>query len=403
MLLEAEAERTWLVGGGLRTPWTYRDLARALTNPAGGFSPEPTVASVLAGITRAVCRGEDLELNYDPLSREEPQVGEAAAHGDHTEISGILPDARWRQNASRVRLQTSGTTAAPRIVTHTVRDLARAVVVGERHQADVWALAFNPTHIGGIQVYLQALANRNTTVNLWGVGRDEALRRCRAWQVTHLSATPTFFRLLLPLGAAIESVKSISLGGEALDAALFEKLQAAFPAAKIHNIYASTEAGTLLKADGLEFVISPELQGRIQIREGRLWVHQSLLGQFEDAAEWYDSGDAVEGIPGQGERFRILGRFQAGINVGGEKVNPHEVEEALLQHPNVGAVRVYGRRNSVTGRLVMADVVRADGNPSESELRNYLGRMLPAYKVPRLIRFVDSLDLTGTGKVARRE
>jgi acyl-coenzyme A synthetase/AMP-(fatty) acid ligase len=157
---------------------------------------------------------------------------------------------------ARIALYSSGTNGTPTCVVHTLESLARAVVVNERHRDDVWGLAFNPSHIAGVQVYLQALANANTIVNLWGIEPAEVVERCAAWGVTHLSATPTFYRLLLSLEPVLPAVRSVSVGGESADPRLIARLRTAFPNARLHNIYASTEAGTLLMSDGVEFTLS---------------------------------------------------------------------------------------------------------------------------------------------------
>jgi acyl-coenzyme A synthetase/AMP-(fatty) acid ligase len=273
------------------------------------------------------------------------------------------------------------------------------VVRAERHRYDIWGLAFNPSHIAGVQVYLQAITNQNTVVNLWGLSPADSLARCRQWRVSHLSATPTYFRLLLAEGAVLPEVRSVSLGGEPADPHLLERLQAMFPLARLHNIYASTEAGTLLSSSGVEFSIPLERVADLEIREGRIWVRRSLLGEFAGATEWYDTGDRVELIPGDTQRFRILGRERCGVNVGGEKVDPVEVEQSLTSHPQVFLARVTSRQNSVTGEILTAEVVARSPDLTEQTLRHYLSSRLPSYKIPRLIRFVAELDLTRTFKV----
>jgi 2,3-dihydroxybenzoate-AMP ligase len=94
-----------------------------------------------------------------------------------------------------------------------------------------------------------------------------------------------------------------------------------------------------------------------------------------------------------------VGRERREINVGGEKVDPAEVERHLLAHPGVVLARVFGRSNSVTGALLAAEVVPRDPQVDEATLRQYLAARLRAPQVPRLIRLVSELELTRTGKV----
>ena len=82
-------------------------------------------------------------------------------------------------------------------------------------------------------------------------------------------------------------------------------------------------------------------------------------------------------------------------------MNPHEVEIVLSANPAVAAARVFGRANSVTGEILSAEVVARNPGLTESELRARLARHLPAHKIPRIIRFVEKLELTRTGKIRR--
>ena len=100
-------------------------------------------------------------------------------------------------------------------------------------------------------------------------------------------------------------------------------------------------------------------------------------------------------------RFRIVGRDRDWVNVGGNKVNPAEVEAVLLEHPGVREVRVFGRDNAVLGKVLCAEVVPAGAPVAEPELRQFLAARLQAFKVPRLIRSVPVLDLSRTGKLRR--
>jgi acyl-coenzyme A synthetase/AMP-(fatty) acid ligase len=98
--------------------------------------------------------------------------------------------------------------------------------------------------------------------------------------------------------------------------------------------------------------------------------------------------------------FRIIARDRDWINVGGSKVNPGEVEDALRSFPGVSDARVFGRANSIVGQLLCAEVV-ANPGLDEMAVRSHVERCLPTFKVPRLISVVDSIDRTRTGKLRR--
>lgn len=321
------------------------------------------------------------------------------------EGGGVGPDG------FKLTLFTSGSTGLPKQVTHGLGGLSRMVRLGERHGADVWGMAYNATHIAGVQVILQAFFNGNALVQLFGHGPAAVWRMIEAEGITHLSATPSFYRLLLGATAGDEDgttpveargVRAVTLGGERCDEGLRARLAARFPEARIRNVYASTEAGSLFVAEGEVFSVSPELAGRVRIVDGELQVAADLLGDFAGGAQsvtdgWYRTGDTVERVGDEPLRWRILSRERDWVNVGGHKVNPGEVEAVLLAYPGVIEARVYGRVNSVLGQILVAELV-ASPVPDEAELRAFLsGRLQPA-KVPRLIKFVARIARGRTGK-----
>jgi acyl-coenzyme A synthetase/AMP-(fatty) acid ligase len=301
-------------------------------------------------------------------------------------------------------LFTSGSTGLPKLVWQGISNLARAVKVSPLRAEAVWALAYSPTHVAGVQVYLQALANGCSLLDVRGMNRTGVYGALERYKVTHLSATPSFYRLLLPMDRPLLAVKSVTLGGESADAKLLAKMQELFPNARIHNVYASTEAGTLLVAADEVFAIAPGLEGKVAVRDGKLSVHHTLLGEFVGFAavdDWYDTGDVIETVSEQPLRFRIVARERDWVNVGGSKVNPNEVESVLAEHAGVTQARVFGRKNSVMGNLLCAEVVPGVPVPTEVELRSFLAERLQPFKIPRVIRFVDSLGTTRSGKLSR--
>lgn len=330
------------------------------------------------------------------------------------------------ESTARIGLFTSGSSGLPKLVWHSVSSLARGVRVSPRHAEAVWGLAYSPTHIAGIQVYLQALANNCRLVDLYERSQAEILTTIEQEEITHLSATPSFYRLLVSDGGSLKKIRSVTLGGEPVDARLIERLRLFFPNARFHNVYASTEAGTLLIAQGDQFEISATLAGQLVIREGTLHVHRSLLGEFSTSTansmpgestpaierqsaektaedpEWYDTGDVVEILNECPLRFRIVARQRDWVNVGGIKVNPHEVESVLEEFPGIRRARVFGRANSITGNILAAELQCRGIAPTEAAVREHAAARLQPFKVPRLIHFVDSFGQTRTGKLARQ-
>ena len=89
---------------------------------------------------------------------------------------------------------------------------------------------------------------------------------------------------------------------------------------------------------------------------------------------------------------------------GGFNVYPRELEEVLLTHPAVSLAAVVGVPHPSHGEEVKAFVVRAAGAElTEAELIAWCKENLAAYKYPRLVEFRDSLPMTATGKILKRE
>jgi acyl-coenzyme A synthetase/AMP-(fatty) acid ligase len=406
-------DRPFLVGRDGAVALTYADLGRRLaaTDHAPVLRPDST-ADALVGLVVAMVRQAPLRLVDGDFSAAElanlgvTDVQLAARSPLTSPMPASLAEAQALARAAAgftLSLYTSGSTGLPKQVTHRRETLARTLREGPRHAGDVWALAYNPTHIAGIQVALQAFSNGNTLVDVFGLDRAATQDRLRRWAVTHVSATPTFYRLLLPLEAPLPSVRSLTLGGERADPDLIGRLKAAFPVARLHNLYASTEAGTLLVADGELFGIHPAVEGKVRVEDGQLLVARALLATFEGRqieGDWYPTGDRVEIASDSPLRFRILGRTGDSINVGGAKVDPGEVEAALRAFPGVVEARVFGRPNSVVGTLLCAEYTSPEAL-AEPDLRSHLASRLQAHKVPRLIKRVETLAKTRTGKLSR--
>lgn len=392
---------------------TYGQLCERLRDPHYRPMLRPaSTAEALVGVLQALVRGAPLRLIDGDFSSAELAALDIDA--SNLEHRAPLPDAapsNWTAATAAatastgfsLELYTSGSTGLPKRVRHRLPSLTRTLKTGPHHRDSVWALAYNPTHIAGIQVLLQAFFNRNTLIDVFTLPRRAVWQRLETFGVTHLSATPTFYRLLLPAEHPLPRVRGLTLGGERSDAALLERLRAAFPSARLHNLYASTEAGTLLVAEGDVFGIHPGVEGRVKIEAGQLWVARELLAEFsgpQAAADWYATGDRVEITSEAPLRFRILGRETDWVNVGGAKVSPAEVEAALLTHPEVRECRVHGRANSVVGTLLCAEIV-SETPLDETALRAHLAARLQPHKIPRVIKRVPALALTRSGKLSR--
>ena len=307
------------------------------------------------------------------------------------------PDGNWK-----ITLYTSGTTGIPKKVSHDFKSITRFVKVSEYNRKNIWGFAYNPTHMAGIQVFFQALLNGNSFIRLFGLRTEDIYNEIVTNKITHISATPTFYRLLLPCDKLFTSVERITSGGEKFNEKTFRQLTKIFPNAKITNVYASTEAGTLFASKNDIFSVSTNYEHLIRIENDELIIHNSLMGSTDfKAEEWYNTGDVVEIISQKPLNFRFLNRKSEMINVGGYKVNPHEVEEAILTFKDIKDARVFSKTNSILGNIICCEIISANKKVTENAIRIFLQSKLQEFKIPRIIRFVEELSTTRTGKLKR--
>ena len=310
-----------------------------------------------------------------------------------------------QQSTSEITIFTSGTTGQPKKVVHSIDTLTRSVRLGDKYKGQVWAYAYNPTHMAGLQVFFQAFENQNTLVNVFNMQRSEVYQKISEYQITHISATPTFYRLLLPFEDSYLSVQRVTLGGEKSDNHLYENIRKIFPNAKINNVYASTEAGSLFAAKGDCFQIPEKIRDKFTVVDDELLIHKSLLGRsdsFKLEGDYYHSGDLIEWVDKESGLFRFKSRKNELINVGGYKVNPGEVEDVISAIDGVMQVLVYGKANSVLGNVLCADIqLEAGSELTNVDIKKALASQLQDFKIPRRIKFVEQFELTRTGKLKR--
>ncbi len=324
------------------------------------------------------------------------------------------PSSGWTAPSGfSVTLESSGTTGTPKRITHdftSLRGRVRAVEgIGAR-----WLLTYEPAAFAGLQVILTTAAAGATLVSVPGGGITELAAAARRHAVTHASGTPSFWRAFLMAGGdAPPPLVSITLGGEAVDQPLLDRLRQVFPSARLRHIYASTEAGALFSvADGLAGFPAAWLeQGRdgvgLRVRDGVLEVRspRAMIGDGQSdgwrEGGWLNTGDLVELSC---DRVRFVGRLDGLVNVGGVKVSPEQVELRLLAVPGVADAAVVPVASPVTGFLLTAIVVPEPG-VGEAPLRAALRAAtidLPPAARPRVVTLADRIPLSAAGKKSRR-
>lgn len=340
--------------------------------------------------------------------------------GRLTDIAGAVAAAAADDGRAEAPTQwwltTSGTSGVPKLVGHTLVGLTHRTRASPFSRGLRWGLVYQPYRFAGLQVVLQALLSGALLVDATQAEADERIDAMLAHDVDALSATPSLWRALLMTGRLnLLPLKQLTLGGEIADQALLQTLRRMFPQAKILHIYASTEAGVgFTVSDGragfpaiwLEPGAETPLAMRIDAR-GHLLVKpehgagQGIAAELVDADGYLDTQDQVRQ---DGERIVFLGRAGGVINVGGNKVHPETVEQAILAVPGILQARVYGKSSSMVGQLVVADVVADDpsnkGALQLAVMRHCLAS-LARHEVPAKLNWVDSIQAGDAGKMKR--
>lgn len=373
-----------------------------------------------------VARTAEADAWVSDAGAEPPSVPVAV----HSVAQADLQPCRLQRQAHRETdwvLLTSGTTGAPKLVLHRLASLVSAFAGRPEATAagQVWSTFYDVRRYGGLQILLRALWAGSLVLASAEEPIPDFLGRVAAGGVTHISGTPSHWRKALMSGAADTIAPAyVRLSGEIADQGILDALRAAFPRAVIAHAFASTEAGVAFEVeDGkagfpAERIGRPEAGVELDVSRGTLRIRspgnaQRYLGDapmLKDEDGFVDTGDRLDLREG---RYYFMGRAGGIINVGGLKVHPEEVEAVINAHPAVRMSRVSARRNPITGAIVTADVVLESPMPSQGgadasdalrqDILEACRKTLASYKVPAMIRFVPSLQVSASGKLVRRD
>lgn len=186
----------------------------------------------------------------------------------------------------------------------------------------------------------------------------------------------------------------------------------------IHQEYGSSETGTIALnlSDQLDKQIISvghplkNVQARLKYEDntdlGVIQINSpgKSIGYVNDGkfdSEWYTTGDL--GRIDEDGYIYIIDRMKRLINIAGLKVSPAEVEKCLQGHPEVVDVVVNGIKHQDFGEVVEALVIRRSTKLTEYDLIKFCQERLALYKVPKIIRWVESLPKSGTGKTIKGE
>jgi fatty-acyl-CoA synthase len=148
----------------------------------------------------------------------------------------------------------------------------------------------------------------------------------------------------------------------------------------------------------------PGEAGEILVRS-----YLTMRGYFGNAAEaartidsqgFLHTGDM--GIIRPDGHLRFMGRYKDMLKIGGENVDPMEVEAFLMSHPAVNLAAVVGLADARLAEVGVAFVRLEPGaRVTEGELIDFCRGQIASFKIPRKVVIVDDFPMTGSGKIQK--
>lgn len=363
------------------------------------------------------------------------EKAEAAAGAEGTEV--VVADAAWLASLAALPPRWEVATRADdpalfQYTSGTSRELPAAVKHPHRALVPLMAAALYGTGIrpgdaffcpsspawghGLVHGTLAPLAMGVTSGTY--AGRFDALRLMRAladYRITNLSAAATHFRMMRNSGEAHRfrfAIRKLSYTGEPMDAETLRFVEATFgvPAC---SMYGTTELGVVLVnfPGAADFRVKPgalgkplpglrvEVQrpdgspcapgetGEIKVFRRGAWVPTRDLGRLDEEGYFHHAGRADDVIISAGWTMSAV-----------------EIEDVLLQHPDVREAAAIGVPDALRGQVVKAFIVspRAGDPDFAAELQDFCRARLSRHEYPRLIAFAAELPRTPAGKINRK-
>ena len=174
---------------------------------------------------------------------------------------------------------------------------------------------------------------------------------------------------------------------------------------------AKRKPGSVGPANGPEAAVMDESNRLLESGEiGEIVIRgPNVMSGYEDnpaanasafAGGWFHTGDL--GYRDAEGYFHLSGRIKELINRGGEKIAPREIDEAVLDHPDVAQAVTFAAPHPRLGEDVVAAVVLRPGSSATGdELRRFALDRLAAHKVPSQFVIVPEIPCGPTGKPRR--
>ena len=346
------------------------------------------------------------------------------------------PDSGSNEDIALV-LHTSGTTSRPKQVPLSHRNLcssAGSIAHVLELSSDDRSLNIMPLfHIHGlVGVLLSSMFAGASVVCSAGFEGTSFSDLMAEFKPTWYSAVPTLHQSVLALAKqnsvvmAAENLRLIRSSSSSLPPAVMAELEETFGVPVIES-YGMTEAAHQMASNPLPPQVrkpgsvglpaGPEMgimdddghllpagmTGEIVIRGPGVtsgYANNSQANEDAFSDGWFRTGD--RGHSDEDGYFCVTGRIKEMINRGGENISPREIDEVLLEHPDVAQAVAFAVPHVSLGEDVAAAVVlQEEAGLSEQKLREFALTRLTEFKVPSQIVFVHTIPKGPTGKLQR--
>jgi long-chain acyl-CoA synthetase len=340
-------------------------------------------------------------------------------------------------------MYTSGTTGKPKgaIVTHAniiVQNCFMNVVEWGISSEDRYLVTTPLAHRIGFARLANSLTLGGTLVVMKKFEPRRTIETIESEKITVLGMVPTVCRMLLPEIKAgpsrCKSLRRIIVTGEAFPVELKRQFIALLPDVQLVSFFAMTEAGAVTSLSheeqfdhassigrptpGVEIRIVDDAgidvkrgePGELLVRvgqPGRYTVMRGYYNRPEETAKtirdgWLHTGDVARAD--EDGYLYIIDRKKDMVLSGGFNVYSKEVEQALLQNPDITDAAVVGVPDAVFGEAVAAFIERKQGSaPTPASVVDHVRNLVAGYKKPKYVFIVDALPRNSLGKVLKRE
>lgn len=349
-------------------------------------------------------------------------------------------------DAVAVVLFTSGTTSRPKAVELTHNNLTSYITgtvdFASAEPADAALICVPPYHIAGVGAAMSNLYAGRKMVYLRQFDAEEWIRLIGAEGITTATVVPTMLdRIVSALSADpvdLPTLRNLAYGGSKVPLPLVRTALQLLPGVGFVNAYGLTETSSTIAVlgpddhraalaagdatvtrrlgsvgqvvPGIEVqirgedgsVLGPGQTGELFVRGDQVSGRYTGIGSVLDADGWFPTRD-VASLDEDGYLY-LGGRSDDTIIRGGENIAPAEIEDVLVEHPEVRDVAVVGPEDPQWGQIIVAVVVpQAGATPDPDELREHVRRHLRGSRTPDRVVFRHELPTNATGKVLRRE